>query len=405
MMNTKTGRQTDIWERWNWLWHIIFYLAILVSFGFALRDDNLIWPISAVGALTLLMVLWHGIGMMLAYRNLVSWEKYPTARLIVLVGDIGLWFILVTLTPAYYITLFGLFIQVFRHLPVRYAAITALVLTMLMLVEQIVDSGEMISMNNPNSWLFALGGISSIMVGMWISAIIEQSTQRRELIEQLEAAQSELAAAERREGILEERQRLARDIHDTLAQGFTSIVMHLEAAEQALPEDLNILQKHLDQARSTARSSLDQARQVVQDLRPDLLAGKSLPDAIQRATQRWQADTDIPIAIQVTGDVVPSPSLIEVALLRATQEALNNIRKHSGATHVRVTLSYMGDMIMLDVQDNGVGLDGAEPSRFSGGFGLQAMRERIAQCGGTVLLESDDGEGTTVTISVPLKNE
>ena len=325
--------------------------------------------------------------------------------MIVLVGDIVLWFILVTITPTYYIALFGLFILVFRHLPIRYATITALVLTILMIVEQIVDSGKMVSLTSPNSWLFAIGGIGSIMVGVWISAIIDQSTQRRDLIDQLEAAQSSLAAAERREGTLEERQRLAREIHDTLAQGFTSIVIHLEAAEQALPDDLNTLQKHLNQARLTARGSLDQARRVVQDLRPDLLDGKSLPDAIQRAAERWQADTGILISIEITGDAVSPPSVIEVALLRAMQEALNNVRKHSQATSVRVTLSYMGDMIMLDIQDNGVGLDGANPSRFLGGFGLQAMRERVGQCGGTVILESDPGEGTTVTVSIPLKHE
>ncbi|MGB7342379.1 MAG: sensor histidine kinase [Phototrophicaceae bacterium] len=402
MTTRNSGTQPDIWERWNWLWYVIFYLAIVVSFGFTLRDETLIDSVFTVGILTLLMVVWHGIGMALAYRNLVSWEKNPTARFIVLLGDIVLWFILVTISPTFYIILFGLFIQVFRHLPLRYATITALILTGLMIFEQMMDSGEILSITNPNSWLFAIGGIGSILVGIWISAIIDQSTQRRELIDRLEEAQSELADAKRREGILEERQRLAREIHDTLAQGFTSIVMHLEAAEQALPDDLNVLQKHLNQARSTARGSLDQARRVVQDLRPDLLDGKSLQDAIQRTAQRWQAETDISVSVQITGEETSSPSVIDVTLLRAMQEALNNVRKHAQATEVRVTLSYMSDMIMLDIQDNGVGLDGAEPSRFSGGYGIQAMRERVAQCGGTVILESDLGEGTTVTVSVPL---
>lgn len=402
MINADLDVQADIWEQWNWLWYAIFYLAILISFGFTFRDENLILSVFTVGILTLILASWHGIGMALAYRNLVSWEKDPTARFIVLIGDIVLWFILVTISPTYYITLFGLFIQVFRHLPVRYAAITAIILTGLMILEQMMDSGEMLSLTDPNSWLFAIGGIGSILVGIWISAIIDQSTQRRDLIDRLEAAQNELAAAERREGILEERQRLAREIHDTLAQGFTSIVMHLEAAEQALPDELDVLQKHLNQARSTARGSLDQARRVVQDLRPDLLDGKSLQDAIQRTAQRWQAETDIPVSVQITGEATSSPSVIDVTLLRAMQEALNNIRKHAQATDARVTLSYMSDTIMLDIQDNGVGLDGAEPSRFSSGFGLQAMRERVVQCGGTVILESDSGEGTTVTISVPL---
>jgi signal transduction histidine kinase len=225
------------------------------------------------------------------------------------------------------------------------------------------------------------------------------------LIEQLEATRAELAAAERREGILEERQRLAREIHDTLAQGFTSIVMHLEAAEGALSGDPETLQNHIDRARSTARDSLDQARRVVQDLRPDLLEKGTLPDAIKRTASHWKEDTGIPVTATTTGNPVPLHPNIEVTLLRAAQEALNNIRKHAQATTVQLTLSYMGDLVILDVQDNGVGLDGAEQSHLSGGFGLQAMRERVEACDGTLTLESDPGEGTTVVITIPFSTE
>ena len=222
------------------------------------------------------------------------------------------------------------------------------------------------------------------------------------MIDQLEAAQAELAAAKKREGVLAERQRLAQEIHDTLAQGFTSIVMHLEAAEQALPDDLERLQKHLNEARSTARTSLDQARRVVQDLRPDLLEQHALDDAIARTAERWGEQTGIPIKTQVTGSPVPLHPNIEVTLLRATQESLNNVRKYAQATAVQLTLSYMPDVVILDVQDNGVGLDGAKPSPLGGGYGLQAMQERAANFGGEVTLESEPGEGTTVVVTIPL---
>ena len=172
-------------------------------------------------------------------------------------------------------------------------------------------------------------GLGAIVLGIWVSAIIEQSTRRRDLIEQLEATRAELAAAERREGVLEERQRLAREIHDTLAQGFTSIVMHLEVAEQALPGDPDKLHKHLGKARSTARASLDQARRVVQDLRPELLEQQSLPEAIQRTAQRWKDESGIPVTTTITGNPLPLHTNIEVTLLRAAQEALHNARKHS----------------------------------------------------------------------------
>jgi signal transduction histidine kinase len=117
---------------------------------------------------------------------------------------------------------------------------------------------------------------------------------------------------------------------------------------------------------------------------------------------RWKGESGIPVTATITGNPIPLHPNIEVTLLRSTQEALNNIRKHAQATDVQLTISYMNDVVILDVQDNGVGLNGAAPSPLLGGFGLQAMRERVEQCGGFVTLESDSGEGTTLVLSIPL---
>jgi len=400
-MNADHQSQIDAWEKWEWLWRTIFYATILVSFGIVLFNHDRVAPLVMTGLITVGMSLWHWFGMRLAYRGLTSWDERPLPRLTVIIGDIILWFILVNLSPAFYIALFGMFIMVFRHLPIRYAMIAAVLLMIATILEQIDDTGGAFQWTDPLIWLFFLMALVSIVMGFWISNIIEQSTQRRQLIEQLETTRAELAAAERREGILEERQRLAREIHDTLAQGFTSIVMHLEAAEQAI-SDPQTTQKHIDRARSTARSSLEQARRVVQDLRPDSLEKHSLPKAIDRVAVRWGEETSIPVTAKTTGEPVSLHPNIEVTLLRAAQEALHNIHKHAQATQVQLTLSYMGDIVILDVQDDGVGLDEAAPSLFSGGFGLQAMRERVEACGGTLTLESDSGEGTTVVITIPL---
>jgi signal transduction histidine kinase len=401
-MNTKLQKQPDVWEKWEWLWKAMFYTTILASFGLMLRDDNRATPVWAAGLLTAVMLLWHWGGFRLAYKDLASWDERTIARFIIIIGDIILWFVLVNISLAYYIALFGLFAQVFRHLPIRYAAISAILMTAATVFEQLADIDQSFTLTNPTIWLFLFMGLAAIILGIWVSAIIEQSTQRRQLIEQLEATRAELAASERREGVLEERQRLAREIHDTLAQGFTSIVLSLEAAEQALPNDLDKLHKHFDQARSTARASLDQARRVIQDLRPELLEQHSLVEAIERLAVRWKRESGIPVTATITGNPIPLHPNIEVTLLRSTQEALNNIRKHAQATDVQLTISYMDDVVILDVQDNGVGLNGAAPSPLSGGFGLQAMRERVEQCGGFVTLESDSGEGTTLVLSIPL---
>ncbi|MGD8403715.1 MAG: sensor histidine kinase [Anaerolineales bacterium] len=403
-MNANQQNQMDAWEKWEWLWKSLFYATILVSFGIVFFDSDQPTMLWVTGLLTVVMLLWHWFGMRLAHRGLTAWDERPLSRFVVILGDIVLWFFLVNLSPAFYIALFGLFIMVFRHLPIRYAMIAAVLLMIATVVEQFSDTGGSFNLTDPVIWLFFFMVLVSVILGFWITNIINQSTQRRQLIEQLEATRAELAAAERREGILEERQRLAREIHDTLAQGFTSIVMHLEAAEGTM-SDTGATLKHIDRARSTARSSLEQARRVVRDLQPDSLEKHSLPEAIERAAIHWGEETGIPVAMNTTGNPLPLHPNIEVTLLRAAQEALHNIHKHAQATNVQLTLSYMGDVVILDVQDDGVGLEGAEPSPLSGGYGLQAMRERVEACSGTLTLESDPGEGTTVVVTIPLSNE
>lgn len=401
-MDTRQAGRVDAWERWDWLWTVIFYGSILVSVLVVWQDGDRTTPLWIPLLLSAGLVLWHWGGLRLAYRNVTRWDEQALPRFIVLTGDIVITFVLINISPAFYFVLFGLFSQIFRHLPLRYAIAASFLATAAIIYAQVTEDGQAFSFDDPRILIFLALGLAGIALGVWVTAIIGQSTRRRELIEQLEAAQADLAAAERREGVLEERQRLAREIHDTLAQGFTSIVMHLEAAEQALPDDLPTLSRHLDRARETARFNLDEARRVVQDLRPDLLEEHSLPDAIQRAAARWSEETGIPVATNTTGNVVAVHPDIEIVLLRATQEALNNVRKHARATAVQLTLSYMDDVVILDVADDGQGLVNAEPAAFAGGYGLEAMQERAAQVGGSVIVESEPGEGTTVVVSVPV---
>jgi signal transduction histidine kinase len=210
-------------------------------------------------------------------------------------------------------------------------------------------------------------------------------------------------------GVLAERQRLAREIHDTLAQGFTSIVMHLEAAEQALPANPQTALGHINWARGTARESLAEARHVVWALRPEILEGVSLLDAIERLATRWSEESSVNTSTDIIGTPRPLPTHAEAILLRATQEALANVRKHAHARNVAVTLSYMVDMVALDVRDDGVGSDPAQAHQDNGnvaeGFGLTAMRERVEQQGGKMIVESAPGDGTTLVVELPIPQE
>jgi signal transduction histidine kinase len=219
----------------------------------------------------------------------------------------------------------------------------------------------------------------------------------------------EARKAGRQAGVLRERQRMAHEIHDTLAQGFTSIVMNLEAAEGVIPSNLDRAQHHLDQARLTARESLTEARRLVWALRPEALESASLPDALGRLAQRWSGESGISASVSTTGTTCPLPSEVEAVLFRVAQESLNNARKHArGASRVALTLSYMGETVALDVRDDGAGFDPAiefgktRRDRDSGGFGLRGMRERVEGVGGALSVESAPGEGSTLTVELPV---
>jgi signal transduction histidine kinase len=211
-------------------------------------------------------------------------------------------------------------------------------------------------------------------------------------------------------GVSSERQRLAKEIHDTLAQAFTSIVMKLEAAEGALPSDLNAVQRFLDQARSIARDSAAEARRLMWALRPESLERSSLSEALERLAERWSEECGVDASTTVNGTSHPLPPEIETTLLRTAQEALNNCRKYAQARQVVLTLSYMNNLVTLNVQDDGVGFDPNQlrpdsSAQSAGGFGLVGMRERVEQLRGTLLVESAPGEGTTLMVAIPMSGD
>lgn len=395
----------DIWVRLEWVWLLLFYLSVLIPI-------LLSWNDSEIGTadrrnmliLAALIAVWHMGGTLILPKQFPNLKRHPAAMLLVMAGLVIIWTFLVRIHPAFYFTVSGLFSQVFTLLPTQIAIPSSIVITAFVAYLQITENGAPFFLDGPVLFIYGLMGAVAILIALWINAIIGQSVQRRNLIEQLEQSQNELAAAERRAGTLAERQRLAHEIHDTIAQGFISIIMHLEAADQALPHDSATAQTHLEFARSTARDSLKQARRVVDNLRPQSLEGRSLPEAIERTALNWSEKTGISVQMTTTGETLPLHPDVEVTLLRAAQEALNNVRKHASASHVDLTLSYMGDIVILDVQDNGIGINGRkklDPSAAEGGFGLVAMRQRVAQFNGSVTLESDPGEGTTVVIEIP----
>jgi len=256
-------------------------------------------------------------------------------------------------------------------------------------------------------WLLAIASRKRRLPRGTVRACLTVEAQVALALENLRLVE-EARRAGRQAGVLRERQRMAHEIHDTLAQGFTSIVMNLEAAEGAMPPSTDRARHHLDQARLTARESLTEARRLVWALRPEALENASLPEALERLVERWRGESSIVASVATTGTPCPLPSEIEATLFRVAQEALSNVRKHApGANRVALTLSYMGDTVALDARDDGEGFDPdreAERKRDqnSGGFGLKGMRERVESVGGTLSVESVIGEGTTLAVKLPM---
>ncbi|NDJ34573.1 MAG: GAF domain-containing sensor histidine kinase [Chloroflexi bacterium] len=207
-----------------------------------------------------------------------------------------------------------------------------------------------------------------------------------------------LAGQARESALLAERNRMAREIHDSLAQGFTGIVIQLEAAEDVLDMgDARAAAAHLERARQLARGSLAEARRSVWALRSQALADRSLPQAIQGVVLTLLDGTPTTGAVVCEGDVIALDEPTEHALLRVTQEAVTNALRHARPAQIRVAMRYASTGLGLTIRDDGAGFD---PDAVRGGFGLQGMRERIEQTGGTLTLESAPGQGTTIHVEV-----
>jgi signal transduction histidine kinase len=260
-----------------------------------------------------------------------------------------------------------------------------------------VDEARGTLLSTVVSMVFSLG------LGLWVSRVLYQSAHRADLIEQLERTRAELAAAEHERGVLAERERLAREVHDTLAQGYTSIVVLSQTAAAQLSSDVEGARERLAMIEEVARDNLAEARAVVAAFSPVALEDSTLVEALERLGERFARETGLAVRVD-TAALAGSPSLHrdeEVVLLRGAQEALTNVRRHAEARSVVVRLGVAGAgerrQVSVHVEDDGVGFDPASAL----GSGLDGLRGRVAQVGGAVDVASAPGEGTRVTLRVP----
>ncbi len=399
--------QEHAWLRLQPLWYGIFYTVLVFTMALVLLDTGRLSGLSvAILGLSVLLALWYGCCMSAFARRLRRSELILLAYLAL---GWGLWFWLTLLDSSFMLLLFGLYPQVFCFGSLRWKIVHVVILTLLSLWRQMLFLRGF----GASLVLTIAATLCGILMTFFIEAIIRQSRERHRLLRELEETRRELAVAERRAGVTEERQRLAHEIHDTLVQGFTSIVMHLEAAQVAyeVEEELSsrreMWRNHLEQARHTARENLLEARRLTWALQPKALDHAELPEALTHLTKSWSEERNVVANISITGAIYSLRPEIEVTLLRAAQEALANVGRHAHADRVTVTLSYMENEVALDVQDDGCGfamqrLAALPDRRTVSGFGLKALRERVAQLRGRLSIESAPGEGTTIAVGLPV---
>ncbi|HYQ69390.1 sensor histidine kinase [Actinophytocola sp.] len=394
-VDEQAGLRNDAWLRWYWLWDLSF-AVVYVSVGLLVLlrdDDSLPNRLGAAGVLTVMAAgyVFFGRGHIVVPRERGSVQgRFFAAGLVVpqLVA--------VTFDGDASFALFALCPLMFMSLALREAIIVVVALSLVPPLASLIRDGldTALGLLGPMMVFTVLLGVT---MGTWIHRIVSESQERAELIMKLEESREEVGRLSREAGVAAERARLAAEIHDTLAQGFTSLVTLVQAAESELDRDIEKARGHLTLAARTARENLTEARALVAGLTPTALGTGSLDEAIRRQLERFAEETPVSVSYRADGDSVTLPTVLEVVLLRMVQESLTNVRKHSRATEVTITLQVKETCASMRVTDNGAGFDPDEPAD---GFGLRGMRNRAAEVGGRLSVRSGSG-GTTVELEVP----
>jgi signal transduction histidine kinase len=386
----------DAWDRYLWVWHLAFALVLIAVTGLValeVAEGSRGWP-----ALPALVGL--GLAYLLVGRRALTSERTAPAALyftaVLALFGIAFWFagetgyLLFALLPQVFMTLGRLL----RSVPV------AVALFAMVAVEQLVRNGTSLDTLGVLAATVLVPLAFSVLVAIWVHGIIRQSVNRGELIAELERTRGQLAAERHEAGIRAERERLSAEIHDTLSQGFTSILMIAQAARAGLDPGAGPAAGQLDIIVRTARENLAEARALVAALAPADLSGGTLADALHRLADRCRQDAALAVTVTVTGTPSGHHPDLDVILLRAAQEALHNARRHAAAGTVRLTLTTTSDTVCLEVTDDGRGLDPATAER--AGFGLRGIRQRAETSGGSLTLSTDPGPGTTLRVDLPL---
>ena len=380
-------RTAEVHRRYAHLWDAYFLSVAVVVDGASLLWDGQPLPrrFVAAGAVAVMIALYATLG-----RRMLRGAAEDLPATLLLVGLIAFFAVAAAAVPFTTWLLFAMIPLIFQLAALRMAIVLIVVVNALIpVLDMLTGRWDSLLMD---SLIALISTATGIWLGFWIIRVIQQNVERGQLIEELEASRAEVARLSHETGVAAERARLAGEIHDTLAQGFTSIITLLQAADPELRDE------RLALAVRTAKENLAESRALVAALAPAALAEEgSLPDAVRRQAARFAEETGTPATVRVTGDERALPTLVEVVLLRATQEALTNVRRHAAANETAVLLAYAPGSVRLVVRDDGHGFDPAVVD----GFGLNGMRARAEQVDGALTVRSDASDGTTIELEVP----
>ncbi|MEZ0107821.1 signal transduction histidine kinase [Catenulispora sp. EB89] len=375
------------WTRIARLWAVAWHFALLVSVVLVVIGRQPLWLLVLIAAMSASYLLLEYPWLLdRAPRRAVYYHlAIASALSFVLVWvDPSLTF-LASIVLSQFSPLTG-----FRIRGLATMAGVAAVLTLPILLRGGVSWGGLAG------WVLTAGSalLVNLFIGGFFVEMLNDNDRRGALIRELEDTREELERAHHEAGVREERERLAREIHDTLAQGFTSLLMLIQAADATLDTDPATTRQRLDLAARTARENLAEARALIGG---DPTAGLPLDAALRRAAARIGEELGMATSVDIGGSPRALTANVQVVTLRIAQEALANVRKHAQAATVTVWLTYGAEQLTLAVEDDGVGM----PETPCKGFGLRSMRERVEQVGGALTITSAPGAGTRVGAEVP----
>lgn len=385
----------EMWRGQVKWWHGLFAVLLATTAGVMVAEGkpHLLWQLACVVGIAVAYAVWgvRGLGEQ-ASRPARTYMVVAWVLMLVLMGLDG--------TGSAWILTFGLFPQTWASLPRTKAAVGVTVAVVCIAVVRLWQGprtgDELVGIAISTVIMLVL----SLTLGLFIDRIIREADTRAATIDELHRTQAQLAAVEREQGVAGERERISREIHDTLAQGFTSVVTLARATESALDRgDLEAVRERVRLIEQTASDNLSEARLIVAELTPGHLQSRTLSEALQRLVDAVAAESGMTGRLRVEGEPAVLPANSEVVLLRTAQEGLANVRRHSRATSFEVFLSYAADgPVAMTVTDDGVGFAADAAPR---GYGLDGATARAAEVGGSFAVSSEPGAGARLRVEVP----